>query len=410
MMLSVKRIKEDLEKLAHFTATPGKGVTRLAFTEEEIKARKYLEEQMQLASLEIHTDTAGNIFGRKAGRNNDLPVVMFGSHIDSVVHGGAFDGAAGVVTALEIMRVIHEENISTSLPLEMVVMTEEEGGRFGSGVWGSRAMIGNVSEDEIYRGKDKKGSSKAQAMESFGIDPTTVHEAARKKGSIRAFLELHVEQGPVLEQKVVDTGIVDSIVGIRTFFVTIWGNADHAGTTPMTYRKDALTGASRVIAGIDPIVRNAGKGAVGTVGMLNLEPGAFNIVPEKVEFSIDLRCSDGETIDSVAQKIKQDLEQVCGDLDLKYQWEEKLSVPPVIIDHEIIDIFIKAAEEKKISIHVMPSGAGHDAMVMASIAPVGMIFVPSRNGKSHCPEEWTDYDKLAKGVELMLGAVLRLAE
>jgi allantoate deiminase len=144
--------------------------------------------------------------------------------------------------------------------------------------------------------------------------------------------------------------------------------------------------------------------------MLNLEPGAFNIVPEKVEFSIDLRCSDGETIDSVAKNIKGELEQVCADIDLKYQWEEKLSVPPVIIDPAIISIFRKAAEEKNISTHVMSSGAGHDAMVMASIAPVGMIFVPSRNGKSHCPEEWTDYDKLAKGAELMLGAVLRLAE
>jgi len=297
---------------------------------------------MQLAGLEIHTDTAGNMFGRKAGRNNDLPVVMFGSHIDSVVHGGAFDGAAGVVTALEIMRVIHEENISTSHPLEMAVMTEEEGGRFGSGVWGSRAMTGNVSKDEIYRGKDKKGISKAQALEGFGIDPSSVNEAARKKGTIKAFLELHVEQGPVLEQKGVDTGIVNSIVGIRTFFVTVWGNADHAGTTPMEYRKDALTGASRVIAGLDPTVRKAGNGAVGTVGMLNLEPGAFNIVPEKVEFSIDLRCSDGETIDSVAKNIKGELEQVCADIDLKYQWEEKLSVPPVIIDPAIISIFRKA--------------------------------------------------------------------
>jgi allantoate deiminase len=289
-------------------------------------------------------------------------------------------------------------------------MTEEEGGRFGSGVWGSRAMTGNVSKDEIYRGKDKKGISKAQALEGFGIDPSSVNEAARKKGTIKAFLELHVEQGPVLEQKGVDTGIVNSIVGIRTFFVTVWGNADHAGTTPMEYRKDALTGASRVIAGLDPTVRKAGNGAVGTVGMLNLEPGAFNIVPEKVEFSIDLRCSDGETIDSVAKNIKGELEQVCADIDLKYQWEEKLSVPPVIIDPAIISIFRKAAEEKNISTHVMSSGAGHDAMVMASIAPVGMIFVPSRNGKSHCPEEWTDYDKLAKGAELMLGAVLRLAE
>lgn len=409
-MLRVERIRSDLETLAKFTSTPGEGVTRLAFTNEEIKARKYLEKEMLEAGLVIYHDNAGNIFGRREGKNKDAPPVMFGSHIDSVVNGGAFDGAAGVVTALEAMRYINENNIETEHPLEMVIMTEEEGGRFGSGVWGSRAMAGKVTEDEIFKGVDKENITKAEALKDFGIDPSSVKQAVRKPGSIKAFIELHIEQGPVLEQKGIDTGIVESIVGIRTFFVTIKGKADHAGTTPMDFRKDSLVGASMIISAIDTLAREAGNGAVATVGMITVKPGAFNIVPEEVQFSIDLRCSSNETITFLSSAIQEKLEKVCSSRELGFNWEERLAVDPVKINDTVIKAFREVAEEKNISSHIMPSGAGHDAMVMAEIAPVGMIFVPSRNGKSHCPEEWTDYDKVAKGAEMVLGAILKLAD
>lgn len=408
-MVRVDRIRKDLEFLAGITSTPGEGVTRLAFSGEETRARDYLRKEMEAAGLELYRDNAGNLFGRREGRLKDAPVVMFGSHIDSVVHGGAFDGPAGIISALEAMRVIKEQSIETSLPLEMVIMTEEEGGRFGSGVWGSRAMAGRVSREEIFEGRDKEGITKAEAMRSFGLDPEKVRDAERAPGSIRAFLELHIEQGPILENNGKDVGIVESIVGIRTFFVTIRGKADHAGTTPMEFRKDALVGASRVFSEVDTIARRSGKGTVATVGMVNVRPGAFNIVPEEVHFSIDLRDSSEEVIEKAAREMKRFLEDQCSEQGLEFLWEERLAVPPVNIDPTIRDVFVQVSEEKNISTHLMASGAGHDAMVMASVAPVGMIFVPSRNGKSHCPEEWTDYEQVAKGADLLLGAVIKLA-
>ncbi|MBN1332520.1 MAG: Zn-dependent hydrolase [Synergistales bacterium] len=408
-MVRVDRIRKDLEFLAGITSTPGEGVTRLAFSGEETRAREYLRKEMEAAGLELYRDNAGNLFGRREGRLKDAPVVMFGSHIDSVVHGGAFDGPAGIISALEAMRVIKEQSIETSLPLEMVIMTEEEGGRFGSGVWGSRAMAGRVSREEIFEGRDKEGITKAEAMRSFGLDPEKVRDAERAPGSIRAFLELHIEQGPILENNGKDVGIVESIVGIRTFFVTIRGKADHAGTTPMEFRKDALVGASRVFSEVDTIARRSGKGTVATVGMVNVRPGAFNIVPEEVHFSIDLRASSEEVIEKAAREMKRFLEDQCSEQGLEFLWEERLAVPPVNIDPTIRDVFVQVSEEKNISTHLMASGAGHDAMVMASVAPVGMIFVPSRNGKSHCPEEWTDYEQVAKGADLLLGAVIKLA-
>jgi allantoate deiminase len=408
-MVNVERIARDLKLLSEYTSTPGSGVTRLAFSEEERKAREYLTGEMKKAGLEIYTDEAGNLFGRRPGRQADAPVVMFGSHIDSVVNGGAFDGPAGVVSALEAMRVIKEKELETDNTLEMVVMTEEEGGRFGSGVWGSRAMAGLVTEEEIFQGRDRDGVSKAEAMRAFGLAPEKVKNAIREKGSIKVFLELHIEQGPVLEQKGIDVGLVESIVGIRTFFVTVRGKADHAGSTPMNYRKDALVGASRVISSIDRIAREAGEGTVATVGMVSVRPGAFNIVPEEVQFSIDLRDSSESVIGKVSSQIRQSLADNCSPLGLDFEWEERLAVPPVKIDPLIMSTLKDVGAEKGISTHVMPSGAGHDAMVMAKIAPVGMIFVPSRNGKSHCPEEWTDYDKVARGADMLLGTVLKLA-
>lgn len=408
-MVRVDRIRKDLESLAEMTSTPGQGVTRVSFSPEETRAREYLRKEMEDAGLRVYLDHAGNLFGRREGRLENVPPVMFGSHIDSVVHGGAFDGPAGVIAALEVMRVINEQAIETSHPLEMVIMTEEEGGRFGSGVWGSRAMVGLVYREEIFEGRDKQGITKAEAMRSFGLDPEKVQQAKRPPGSIKAFLELHIEQGPILESNGKEVGIVESIVGIRTFFVTVKGKADHAGTTPMEFRKDALVGAGRVFTEIDRIARRSGRGTVATVGMVNVRPGAFNIVPEEVQFSIDLRDSSGEVIEKATGEIRKCLQETCSELGLEYLWEERLAVPPVQIDPSIRDVFVRVSTEKNISAHLMASGAGHDAMVMARVAPVGMIFVPSKNGKSHCPEEWTDYEQVAKGADLLLGAVIELA-
>lgn len=409
-MIKVERIRKDLETLAQFTATPGEGVTRMAFSPEERQAREYLQREMEAIGLEVYTDAVGNLFGRRAGKDPEAPVVMIGSHIDSVKNGGPFDGAAGVVAALEIARALQDMGKETVHPIEVVVMTEEEGGRFGSGLFGSRAMVDGISQEELTGTFDEERISKAEAMKAFGLDPDKVREAVRKPGSVKAFLELHIEQGPVLESTGTKIGIVESIVGIRTFFVTIYGSADHAGTTPMNMRRDALVAASRVITAIDGIAREAGENTVGTVGSIQVKPGSNNVVPAEVRFSIDLRDGDNEVIERATAKIKQVLAEVCEAANLTYTWEEALSVPPVATEAKIIDIVAEAAQRKNISFRMMPSGAGHDAMVMARLAPVGLLFVPSRDGKSHCPEEWTDYEDIALGAELYLDAVLALAQ
>lgn len=409
-MIKVERIRKDLETLAQFTATPGAGVTRMAFSPEERQAREYLQREMEAIGLEVYTDAVGNLFGRRAGKDPEAPVVMIGSHIDSVKNGGPFDGAAGVVAALEIARALQDMGKETVHPIEVVVMTEEEGGRFGSGLFGSRAIVDGISQEELTGTFDEERISKAEAMKAFGLDPDKVREAVRKPGSVKAFLELHIEQGPVLESTGTKIGIVESIVGIRTFFVTIYGSADHAGTTPMNMRRDALVAASRVITAIDGIAREAGENTVGTVGSIQVKPGSNNVVPAEVRFSIDLRDGDNEVIERATAKIKQVLAEVCEAANLTYTWEEALSVPPVATEAKIIDIVAEAAQRKNISFRMMPSGAGHDAMVMARLAPVGLLFVPSRDGKSHCPEEWTDYEDIALGAELYLDAVLALAQ
>jgi allantoate deiminase len=409
-LIKVERIRKDLETLAQFTATPGAGVTRMAFSPEERQAREYLQREMEAIGLEVYTDAVGNLFGRRAGKDPEAPVVMIGSHIDSVKNGGPFDGAAGVVAALEIARALQDMGKETVHPIEVVVMTEEEGGRFGSGLFGSRAMVDGISQEELTGTFDEERISKAEAMKAFGLDPDKVREAVRKPGSVKAFLELHIEQGPVLESTGTKIGIVESIVGIRTFFVTIYGSADHAGTTPMNMRRDALVAASRVITAIDGIARETGENTVGTVGSIQVKPGSNNVVPAEVRFSIDLRDGDNEVIERATAKIKQVLAEVCEAANLTYTWEEALSVPPVATEAKIIDIVAEAAQRKNISFRMMPSGAGHDAMVMARLAPVGLLFVPSRDGKSHCPEEWTDYEDIALGAELYLDAVLALAQ
>ncbi|MGI6142298.1 MAG: Zn-dependent hydrolase [bacterium] len=409
-MIKVERVRRDLETLAQYTATPGEGITRMAFTPEERQARDYLKREMQAIGLEVYTDAAGNMFGRRAGKDPEAPVVMIGSHIDSVKNGGRFDGAAGVVTALEIARALQELGKETVHPIEFAVLTEEEGGRFGAGLYGSRAMTDGISQEEVTGTFDQQGISKAEAMKAFGLAPDRVKDAVRKPGSIKAFLELHVEQGPVLEATGTRIGIVESIVGIRTFFVTITGSADHAGTTPMDMRRDALVGASQVITAINRIARETGENTVATVGTLQVKPGAFNIVPAEVKFSIDLRDGNNEVIEGAATKIKKVVAEVCKSLHLTYGWEQALAVPPVATEAKIIDIVAEAARRKNISFRVMPSGAGHDAMVMAKLASVGLLFVPSRGGKSHCPEEWTDYEDIALGAELYLDAVLALAQ
>lgn len=410
MKTNLQRIKNDIEQLSKFNSSPDRGLTRFSFTKEDREARNYIKNEMKEAGLEVYEDAAGTIFGKLQGQIENGPVVMLGSHFDSVKNGGNFDGPAGVVMALEVARTFKENNIKPKYPVEFIAMIEEEGGRFGGGLFGSRAMTGKVTRESLDQFKDKEGISIAEAMKNFGFDPDEIHEAKRKSEDIRAFIELHIEQGPVLEKNNVDIGIVDYIVGIEEMEVTIKGRPDHAGTTPMNMRANALDAAAPVIAKVSEFAIQAGEGTVATIGILNLKPGAANIVPSEVTFTVDIRSKKEECKKQVHSKIIDLLKESAAKTNCSLEIIEKIDVLPVKLDKEIVKDFSKICDELGFKKKLMLSGAGHDAMIIASIGKVGLIFVPSKDGRSHCPEEWTDYEDLQKGIELAYYEVLNLCK
>lgn len=410
MKTNLFRIQNDIETLSTFNSTPNNGLTRFSFTEEDKKAREYIKLEMNRAGLRVYEDSAGTIIGRLEGSIKNAPVIMIGSHYDSVKNGGNFDGNAGVVAALEIARVINENNILVKYPIEFVAMIEEEGGRFGGGLFGSRGMAGKITRDELDTLIDSEGTSIAKAMKDFGFDPDKILEAARKPEELKAFLELHIEQGPILEHKQKDVGIVEYIVGISQLEVTVAGRADHAGTTPMNMRIDALDAASTIISKIGKEARALHDGSVATVGNLSVIPGAANIVSSEATFTVDIRSKNQESIDNIISFISHELQILKEEKNISYTVTEKLKVQPVKLDERIIKLFHENCEKLNLSSMDMLSGAGHDAMVMSDITNIGLIFVPSKNGRSHCPEEWTNYEDLQKGIELMYHTLLKLAE
>jgi allantoate deiminase len=297
--------------------------------------------------------------------------------------------------------VFKENGFKLKYPVEFIAMIEEEGGRFGGGLFASRAMTGNVDPESLDKFKDKDGISIGEAMKNFGFDPDKIKQAVRKPSEIKNFLELHIEQGPVLENSGTDIGIVDYVVGIEEFEVIVNGRPDHAGTTPMNMRANALDAAAPVLGKIGEFAIEAGEGTVATVGILNIKPGAANIVPGEISFTVDIRSKKEECINSVHNKIIDLLKQTTEKENCTYKVIDRLKVPPVKFDETIVNDLASLCDELGLKSKVMLSGAGHDAMVMASITNTGMIFVPSKNGRSHCPEEGTEYEDLQKGIELL---------
>lgn len=410
MKTNLKRIQKDIENLSKFNATPDCGLTRFSFTKEDRLAREYIKEEMRKAGLYVYEDAVGTVVGRLEGKDKDASIIMVGSHYDSVKNGGNFDGPAGVSMALEIARTMKDNNVQVKYPIEFVALIEEEGGRFGSGLFGSRGMVGKLTRNELDQHKDVEGISIAEAMKNFGFDPDKIKEAIRKPERTKAFFELHIEQGPVLEHNVKDVGIVECIVGIRHLEVIVKGRPDHAGTTPMNMRRDALDVAAAVISQISNIAKKAEKDTVATVGVLEVLPGATNIVPGEVKFTIDIRSKDENSIDQVIKDIIDALKKEAKEKRICYTNTEKLRVSPVKLDEDIIKKFNKNCEKLGFSKVDMLSGAGHDAMMMAEITKVGLVFVPSKDGRSHCPEEWTEYKDLQKGIELVYHTILDVAE
>ena len=402
-----QRIEEHIELLSRFTATPGNGVTRLTYSEEDLHARNYIKEKMMEYDLHVSEDGFGNIFGKLEGTLTDAPSVIVGSHFDSVPNGGAYDGAAGVIVGLEVAALFKENNLKPAYPLEVIALVEEEGSRFGGGLMGSRGMMGLLSDEDFNSLADKNGVLAVNAMTDIGLNPT--NEKKRDPKTIKAFLELHIEQGPILEEKNIPIGVVEAIVGLTQLEVTVHGQAGHAGTTPMDRRSDALVSAAHIISALPQLAKIEGEGTVITTGQLNVFPNGANVIPNKVVFSIDIRSSKEAHVLNAVQKVKELIAQQDGN-GIRTSAEQQLYIAPKQLDTSIRSLLRKVSDDLKIPYCPINSGAGHDAMVFSDFTACGMVFVPSKDGLSHCPEEWSDASHLAEGTNIIFEAVKRLTE
>lgn len=409
MQSNRNRIKTILEELSLFTATPGAGTTRLSYSPEDQLARTYLKKQMKQVGLKVREDAVGNIYGRLEGKDASLPAVMVGSHFDSVPNGGSFDGPAGVVTGLEVAALFQENQLQPVYPLEVIAMVEEEGSRFGSGLLGSRMLAGQVSAENLTSMKDKDGISVNEAMLALGFNGNQLTEARRTAKDVKAFIELHIEQGPVLEEAGEDVGIVETIVGMTEIKVTITGRAGHAGTTPMNARRDALAATVQIVADLPQLAMNAAEATVLTIGKLTVYPNGANVIPNAVVFTVDVRSKSEACVQSVIQQVKTII-QTKTPKGITAEIEEMLYEKPVQLSEKIHQQLRANSEALGLKSRSMVSGAGHDAMIFAGFTEVGLVFVPSKDGLSHTPEEWTDYEQVQKGIEVVYETVKQLTE
>ncbi|MGI9224825.1 MAG: Zn-dependent hydrolase [Woeseiaceae bacterium] len=403
ILASPERMEARIQALSRFGANPEGGVSRIAFSEADLQGRRYITDLMRDAGLEVRVDTAGNIIGRRDGSQNELPPIMIGSHIDSVPGGGNYDGDVGVIGAIEVATLLHENDITTRHPIEVVSFTDEEGG-----LTGSRAMTGTLT-DSALDVISHSGLSIREGIRFVGGDPEKLDLAIRKPGDLAAFIELHIEQGAILDEAGIDIGVVEGIVGIRWWDVTIEGFANHAGTTPMNRRNDALVTAAELTLAVNRIANDLPGRQVATVGRIQALPGAPNVIPGKVEMSLEIRDLDAGKMQQVFDLIEAEAGRLGDDRSTPIQFAElDVASPPAPTDEQMRHIISTAAKGLGLSYRLMPSGAGHDAQDMAHIAPTGMIFVPSIGGISHSPMEFTPADDMANGASVLFRTVLAI--
>lgn len=402
-----QRIEKHIHTLSTFTSTPQKGVTRLTYSAEDLQARCYIKDKMKEYGLQVKEDGLGNIFGKLEGTLQHAPSVLIGSHFDSVPNGGAYDGTAGVVAGLEVAALFKKNQLIPKYPLEIIALVEEEGTRFGGGLMGSRGLTGVLTEEEFQQLKDKDGIPAKEAMKKIELDPSL--PKVRDSKAIKAFLELHIEQGPILEEKNIPIGVVEAIVGLTQLEITIEGQAGHAGTTPMNHRSDALVAASEIIAQLPRLAVDNGEGIVVTTGRLNVFPNGANVIPQKVIFTVDIRSNKEKDLHLVVKEVEE-LIYSYRDNGFCISIEQSLYIPPKFMSGNLRSLLEQKSNELRIPCCPIDSGAGHDAMVLSDFTDVGMLFVPSKKGLSHCPEEWSDSKFLAYAVQILFEAAKNLTE
>lgn len=409
LTIDLERLKGDLKRLSQIGLDPETGgLYRMAFTDADMEARAWLQRQMEDAALDVSVDGAGNISAVIEGRDPSAPRVMVGSHIDTVPCAGALDGSLGVITGLECLRVMKETGVVPERTIELIAFSDEEG-RFG-GMFGSQSLVGEVTPDTLHHAKDMNGVKLADVMNRHGMDPWEALSARRDPATIACFLELHIEQGPVLDRSGEQIGLVEDITGLFKWTVRLRGEPNHAGTTPMEMRRDAFLGLAAFAAEMHRILEENGSDrSRGTIGKVELHPGAPNTVPGEAICSLDVRDTDPEVLRELAAAFRKALSAIARREHLMFDFTVESEIAPVACHPVLLDVLEKSAKQRGFSFRRMPSGAAHDSQIIGCVAPVAMVFVPSRDGKSHSPAEWTPWDDIAAGAQLMLDALMDLS-
>jgi len=401
------RLQSDIEALSEIGRAPDRGITRRAFSPSDMQARAWLRDRILAAELDLYEDGAANVHAR-LGWDGETPSVMIGSHIDTVPGGGPLDGALGVLVGLECLRRLRELGCTLERPLESVAFSDEEG-RFG-GLFGSQAIAGVLSPAQIHQARDLDNLSLVEAMAAHGLDAMQALGARRRPDSLAAYIELHIEQGPVLERRGARLGVVESITGLFKWEVHMIGAPNHAGTTPMDLRNDAFTGLVEFAAAIPRLLEeNGAPQSRATIGRVELHPGAANTVPGRATWSLDVRDSDPQVLVELGQAMRRSLSAIARRHGLMFEFEVLSEVEPVACDPALVELIDRCAAGLELERLRMPSGAVHDAQIMARITRTGMIFVPSLQGRSHSAAEWTDWADIEAGANVALRVLAELA-
>ncbi len=404
-----ERLVGELEDLGRISDAPHPAVTRVLFTPTELVAREFVRGIVTRAGLALREDPAGNIFARWQGSEPELPAVATGSHIDAIPFAGRFDGTVGALGGIEALRALKEAGFRPRRSLEVIVFTSEEPTRFGVGCLGSRALAGSIEADRLAGLRDADGVTFDQAREAAGYSGSLA-EARLPRACYRSFLELHIEQGPILEQERQAIGVVTAIAAPSTLRITVEGDGGHAGAVLMAERRDALAAAAEIVLAVERVARSAeGSDAVATVGTLEVHPGASNSIPSRARMTVDARHIDRDARDALVREIRSATRSVASRRRLTIETEILHSDDPTTCGQEIVEAVERSARELGLSFRSMVSRAYHDASFMARVCPVGMIFVPSAGGHSHRPEEFTSSEDIVNGVRVLAGALARLA-
>ena len=409
-MINAKRFETNFNAISEFGALKGGGLTRLAFSKEDLEARKFLINLIEKNGFKLKIDNVGNIFAiYDDGCEADAKPVCVGSHIDSVPNGGFYDGTLGVMAGLEALSSIKEAGIKLKRPLWLINFSCEESSRFKTATIGSKIISGKLGLQRLHELKDEDGISLFEAMSAAGFKPQNLDEAILKENSLHAYLELHIEQGPVLERSAISVGVVSGIAAPIRFEITIQGKADHSGATPMNMRSDALLAASHIIIAANKFAKNK-KTAVATVGYVHAKPGVLNVVPGEARLGVDLRDIDKKSLDELNLELRNFIKELSCELNFSYEIRELSSDEPVKLSEHAINLLEDEAKKLGVKTLTLPSGAGHDAMNLTKLAnSVGMLFIPCVDGISHNTKEAINFKDAVSATKILTNALIRLS-